>query len=505
MIRLFIYLLVIAGFTAAITLLLSIDGGIEARVAGYIVNMPVSALLIIGLISLILFGGAVWLVNYLMRLPGKLKTRRLEGKRQRGMIALTRGLEAVAAGDPEDAQRHARTAQKQLEEPALTRLLTAQAAQLAGDEQTAEESFSAMLEAPETEFLGLRGLYLQALSSGDQKAAKGYADRAFKLRPNARWAFDSVYQLSVERGAWGEARDALKLAGRNNLIEGEHVARKEAALWTARAYAAEAAGDKDAALKDVRAALKQSPGFAPAATLAASLEAAKGSTSRGARILEDAWAIIPHPALVKSYENLYKDETLPRRTERVLRLAEKAPDRDESRLLKAQQYILLEKWEDAKSLLEPLLQRNPNARTFTAMAETMRGLFGEEQARPWFAKAAAAPLEPLPGVDGEFHFTTDGWRRVIVEYGDYDRLAPPPLEEVSGALSREEIRLLTAPPPKPEPVEEIVEEPNAEEAEPDQPKSIPAANGAVEEKPAKITPPPGIVVTGLPEEDQEKS
>ncbi|MCI5046492.1 MAG: hypothetical protein MRY59_03230 [Aquisalinus sp.] len=524
MIRLLIYLLVITGLAALFTMLLSIDGALEADVRGYNVYVEVGVLLILILMAFLAFGGLVWLISYLMRLPGKLTARRLEGRRQRGMLALTRGLEAVAAGDPEDAQRHARNAQKQLDEPALTRLLTAQAAQLAGDDETAEESFAAMLDAPETEFLGLRGLYLQALSSGDSKSAKEYADRAFKLRPNARWAFESVYQLSIERGGWGEAHSALKLASKNGLAEGEHVRRKEAALLTARAYASHDSGNTEEALKDLKAALKQASGFSPAAALAASLEGEKGNTSRAARIIEDAWSVNPHPALVKAFENLYKDESLAKRADRIIRLAEKAPERDESRLLMAQQHILKEEWETAKDMLEPLLKRNPNARTFTAMAETIRGLYGEVQARPWFAKAAAAPLEPVPGVDGEFHFTTDGWRRLVVEYGEHDRLAPPPLESVSGALSTDEIKLLTAPPPEPEPqpepeMELEVEEdtkidlaesdtgsdpkgddveaapPADEKAEPE----VQAEDKSGESKSKKDTPPPDAVVTGLPE------
>ncbi len=510
MIRLFIYLLVITGLAAAITLFLGLEGSIDARAAGYAINVPVDIALIFVLIALCLFGSLVWLLSYLMRLPDKLNARRVAGQRNRGMIALTRGLEAVAAGDPEDARRHARIAQRQLDEPALTRLLTAQAAQLAGDEQTAEQSFSAMLDAPETEFLGLRGLYLQALAAGDAKAAKGFADRAFKLRPNARWAFESVYQLSIERGAWGEAKEALQMASRNGLAEGEHVKRKEAALLTARAYAAANAGDNEEALRDVRAALKQAAGFSPAATLACHLEAVKGNMSRAARILEQAWMASPHPAIVKSYKNLYKDESLSKKAERLMRLAAKAPERDESQLLKAQQHILLEEWESARSLLEPLLQRNPTARAFTAMAETMRGLHGEEQARPWFAKAAAAPLEPVPGADGEFHFTTDGWRRLIVEYGDHDRLAPPPLEEISGALSGEEIRLLTAPPPASEPepepeqqIEEAREETLNEDmeglqvvTETETPEKL--QDDSDHEAAARL--PPDAIVTGLPKE-----
>lgn len=455
MIRMLMFLLVIVGLAAGLTFVLGIEGNMEARLGAAdgvdtIYTVPTGGLLVLVAIAFVFVSGLTWLVNYLMRLPGKLRNRRAETQRRRGMISLSRGLEAVAAGDPADAQRHARAALRQLDEPGLTRLLTAQAAQLAGDEKTAEASFSAMLEAPETEFLGLRGLYLQAMAAGDRSAAKAYADRAFKLRPNAGWAYESVYQLSVERGAWGEARDALKLASKNGLSVGDVARRQEAVLLTAQANASEAAGDMVSALKDAESALKLAPDFPPAAVLAARLVARKGNSGKAARLLEEAWVAAPHPALVKSYENLSRSKDTEKRAARLMKLAARVPEREESKLLIAEQHILLEEWTDAQAILDALLRHHPNARTFSAMAATMRGLYGEEQARPWLAKAAAAPLEPVPGVEGEFHFTTDGWRRLVHEFGDFGRLAPPPLEDVSTALSGEEILLLTAPPPEPE-------------------------------------------------------
>ncbi len=272
MIRLLIYFAAIFALAAIITTLLTIEGSIVGSLNGYAINWSTGPTLILFIILLLVFITIVWLTNYLMRLPQKLKMKRAEAQRARGMIALTRGLEAVAAGDPVDAQRHAKSAQRQLEEANLTRLLSAQAAHLAGDSATATENFSAMLNSPETEFLGLRGLYLQALAEGDQKIARRYADRAFKLRPNAQWAFESSYNLSIERGAWGEAHQALKLAEKSGMAKLENVERKQAVLLTAKAYAAFNGGDKSTAAKELKAALKRAPSFAPAATLAARKE-----------------------------------------------------------------------------------------------------------------------------------------------------------------------------------------------------------------------------------------
>ncbi|GGD15522.1 heme biosynthesis protein HemY [Aquisalinus flavus] len=450
MIRILIFILVLTLAAAGLTALLAVDGNIHIRFGDYVYFNPAAPTLIGISILLALLIVTVLIISYLMRLPEKLRGKRRDSQRQKGIISLTRGLEAVAAGDASDAQRHAKNAQRQLEEPALTRLLTAQAAQLAGDHETAEASFSAMLEAPETEFLGLRGLYLQAVGAGDMKAAKGYADRAFKLRPNARWAYESVYQLSVERGSWSDAQSALKLASRNGLEDGEHVKRHEAALITARAYAADASGERDDALSDAKDAFKLAPDFPPAAVLAARLEAGK-SRRKAVKILEQAWAARPHPAIRQTWLDVHSDLAPDERVATLPRLAGQNPHDQQSQHLLAEAAIAQGNHDKARDILQPLFSRRPTVRTFTLMAQAMKARFGEEAAEPWLEKAAHAPAEPGPGADGTFHFSTDGWRRLVMEFGDHHRLSPPPLEEMTAAMSQDEVLMLAAPPPVPEP------------------------------------------------------
>ena len=71
------------------------------------------------------------------RTPGTIG-RKLKANRQtRGYRALTQGMVAVAAGEREEAARWARKAGALLDEPPLTMLLSAQAAQLSGDDAAA--------------------------------------------------------------------------------------------------------------------------------------------------------------------------------------------------------------------------------------------------------------------------------------------------------------------------------------------------------------------------------
>ena len=77
----------------------------------------------------------------------------------KGFLALSRGMVAVAADAPE-AKRYARR-RTSFRCAAADAAARAQAAQLEGDEKSATGYFERMLEAPETAFLGLRGLFIQ--------------------------------------------------------------------------------------------------------------------------------------------------------------------------------------------------------------------------------------------------------------------------------------------------------------------------------------------------------
>ncbi len=445
MTRILIFLLWIVLIAGAITVLMTFDSRISGEAFGVRFDSP--SWLLIGLLGFALLAAiyATHKVKDILALPGKIRAQDEKTKRERGVAALTRGLEAVAVGDAADASHHARVAQKHLHDLALTRLLSAQAADLAGDEQAATQSFSAMLEAPETEFLGLKGLYAQAIKRGEPAMAREYAERAFALRANAGWAFRSVVELGLERGAWGETREAIAKGKRNKLIDAEQANRATAALYTADADAARISGDLDLALSEAEAALKLTPAFAPAAALAAKLHGERGKTGKAAGIIETAFAKDPHPALIRIYDNLYKDEAPEKRAEKLKKLAAKNPDADEAALLEARAANLVEDYEGAIAKLEPLVTAAPNAHAYALLAAAATKLHGEDAGRGWLERAAAAPRDPRPGADGAFHFTRAGWAGLVREYMEHGRLSPPPLESAGEAMSSEELRLLTAP------------------------------------------------------------
>ena len=81
----------------------------------------------------------------------------------RGLRALSETMIALAEEDGKRAAKAASKAESLLDNPDLTRLITAQAAKLSGDEEKAARYYERMAEDRDTSFLGAIGLMRQAL------------------------------------------------------------------------------------------------------------------------------------------------------------------------------------------------------------------------------------------------------------------------------------------------------------------------------------------------------
>ncbi len=338
-------------------------------------------------------------------------------RQQKGFLALSRGMVAVAAGDAQDAKRYAAQAHKLLDAPPLTLLLAAQAAQLEGDEAGATRHFEKMLAAPETEFLGLRGLFIQARRASDRDGALAYARRAFDLRPQTPWAAQAVFEIEAAEEDWDGALKTLDRVVSAKLIPRDDARRRRAVLLTARAMtAAEAArgqaGDaRKPALEQAAAlvldAVSLEPRFVPAIALAAALCTETARIRKGMRLIEEAWSTVPHPDLADVWLDMIEDESGYARAERARALAARNPENVESRILVARGAIGARDWPAAREALAPYAgpaaSEPATQRICELMAEIEEGEYGDRgAARGWLARALHAPQDP--------HWTGSGYR-----------------------------------------------------------------------------------------------
>jgi uncharacterized membrane-anchored protein len=176
MIRIALYLLGVLALTASLHWLAKRPGSITVEWLGYITEVSVFSAVII-LAALLGAALLVWsLLRQIWHSPAALARLLNRRRQQRGLDALTGGIIAVGAGDRALAVRYAAQARRALPHEPLTHLLRAQAAEISGDRATARRIFEAMLASPDTEQLGLRGLFLEAEREGEREALKPLLD-----------------------------------------------------------------------------------------------------------------------------------------------------------------------------------------------------------------------------------------------------------------------------------------------------------------------------------------
>ncbi len=345
----------------------------------------VVAVIIVVAVVISRFWGAI------RRAPGHFLESRRMSRRQRGYKALTQGMVAVAAGDVQEARRAARKADALLDEPPLTMLLSAQAAQLGGEETAARRYFEAMLDHPDTAFLGVRGLLMQAIKGGDKAEALLLAERAYKLRPETEWVVDQLFELQVESALWSEANETIATAIRRKTLPAANARRRRAAVLVEHSRLAEAEGDLDTALSRAREAHDLDPGLVPATLALARLFRARDRAARAVRLIEEAWARGPTPELASAYGALIEDADPLARVKRFQRLFSFRPDHRESHIALAEASLAARLWGEARKHLAGAAGTAPTARVCRLMAELEELESGDMAAsRQWLARATTA-------------------------------------------------------------------------------------------------------------------
>jgi HemY protein len=335
----------------------------------------------------------------------------------RGYLAVSNGLIAIGTGDARAARRFADEANRVAPDEPLTLLLTAQAAQLAGDRAAAERTFHVMASRKDTRLLGLHGLYIEAQRRDDLAAARLLAEEAANGLPAPPWAGHAVLQFRCAVGDWTGALERLDRNMKSGLIDRASYGRQRAVLLTARAFAAVDLQDRDGARVLALEAAKSAPTLVPAAALAGRLVGEAGDLRRAARIIETAWQANPHPDLAATYAYLQSGTSARERLTRIEALAEKAPGHIESGLAIARAAIDAREFAIARRALAPLLVL-PTQRVAMLMAELEELEHADDgRAREWMTRAVHARRDPAWTADG---LVSERWMPVSPVTGRLD-------------------------------------------------------------------------------------
>ncbi|MFO1131467.1 MAG: heme biosynthesis HemY N-terminal domain-containing protein [Hyphomicrobiales bacterium] len=325
-------------------------------------------------------------------------------KNRKGYESLSRGIIAAGAGDAAAAAKHAAIAGNALSDEPLVNVLAAQAAQLKGDRAQVKRIFEAMTKSPDTEALGLRGLFSEARQAGEVATARRHAERALELNPRLAWASTAVLQLQSSARDWTAAAATLGQQIKSGLVPAAEGNRKLAALLAAQALALEDS-DKARALELAQKAHKLDPALVPAALVVARVLIAQASTRKASRVLKETWGLSPHPDLADVQAHLIPGDGPDAGLDRVRDLLKEDRNADgggglEGAVALARAAIRARRWDMARDALKPYAEARPQARVCALMADIEEAQGDKGRAREWLARAIHAPRDPIWVSDG---------------------------------------------------------------------------------------------------------
>ena len=358
-----------------------------------------------------------------------------KGRERKGYQALADALMALASGEGRLAMAKAARAEKFLQKPELTDLLTAQAAEVAGDTKKAAEVYKRLVGNQSTRFVGVRGIMKQKLSDGDTETARKLAEKALALRPKHEEVQDTLLRLQAQAEDWAGARSTLATKLKTGTLPRDVFKRRDAVLALS---SSKGILDESSTVEQQEQAIEAnrlSPDLVPAAALAARAYIAKGKKRNAIRVLKKAWDVQPHPELAHAFAEIEPGETAQARVQRFAQLSKIQPHHDETRLVMAELHIVAEDFPEARRVLGDLVERAPDARALTLMAAIERGEgSGDAVVQGWLARALGAPRGPQWVCDSCNHIHGE-WAPVCEHCSSFDTLSwkTPETPEIASA------------------------------------------------------------------------
>ncbi len=387
-----------------------------------------------------------WVISGVLHSPEAFGRWRAGRRRDKGYNALSRGLVAAGAGNAPLARRLAAESDKLLEHEPLVKLLDAQTALLEGNSEDARGKFEAMTADPDTQLLGLRGLYVEAEKEGNGEASAHFAKEAYAIAPETPWAAQGLIKSQAVVGDWEDALKTLENNRATGLYDREEYKRKRAVILTALALQLEDSEPDRARTLALKAA-KLAPPLVPAATLAARLCVRLGDPRKAGKALEASWKIEPHPDVAEAYVTLDAGDVAQDRLKRAEKLAGKKSGHPEGNIAIALAAIAAGDFERARSTMDEVLKSAPTERACLIMADIEEAENGDQgRMREWLARAVTAPRDAAWTADG---FVADEWAPFSPVTGELDAFKwRVPLEQIGGAAQAVDYSQLPAQPTK---------------------------------------------------------
>ncbi|GFE64796.1 heme biosynthesis protein HemY [Litoreibacter roseus] len=438
--KILLFVAAVALLAFGVNLLMETSGGVRIAVANreftlspLVALLGLAALMIAFWLALKVLGFLIATFRFLNGDETAVSRYFDRNRERRGFEALADGLMALASGEAKVAMAKASKAEKYLKRPELTNLITAQAAEIAGDTRKAQDTYKQLLTDERTRFVGVRGIMKQRLAEGDTDTALKLAEKAFALKPKHEETQDVLLQLQAQKEDWGGARKTLQAKLKHGSLPRDVHRRRDAVLALSEARDVLAEGQSIEAREAAIEANRLSPDLVPAAVMAARAYIENEKPKYATRVIKKAWDITPHPDLAAAFAAIEPDEAPDDRITRFKTLTRSHENDPETQMLLAELHIAAEDFPAARRSMGSLTETHPTARSLTLMAAIERGEGADDAVvQGWLTRALTAS-RGQQWVCDKCHHIHPGWTPTCENCKSFDTLSwtEAPQSEIS--------------------------------------------------------------------------
>ncbi len=374
MFRLLSFLLFLIIIATLCTWLLKNDGSVVVEWFGYRIQTSTSFAILSASVMLLFMVALSQFSIWILGTPRRYKRKQQEKKRLSGFAALTRGLAAIAAGDSKNALKFSKKAQNYLGTNSLTNILSAQSAQLSGDNKKATEHYNALMADKETEIIAIKGLLIQAYKDNDVSKAIFLAQKALSVNPDTPWAILSLVELYKSSGQWFEASQIIRKALKNNLIGDVTGNRTLAVIELINARNNLEVANYSLAEDNITKSLEYLPDFVPAILTKAKFFSLSNNIPKALKLLSSNWKRTSHPDILNYYLELLANEPVDKLIAKLNKLLSIHPHNQAAHLIAARIFLKINDLGNARDHIDTALSINKTKNACLLMAEVQRQL-----------------------------------------------------------------------------------------------------------------------------------
>lgn len=411
MIRLVLFLIVIAALSLGISIIAEEPGKVAIDWGVY--HIEASVLTLIGVVAVLALACLVayLVLFYLIRSPKQWAKSRQARRQLLGLTALTETFAAIASQDVRGAKRYLKRAEGLLPDQPLTLMLASQVARLDGNDSKSQLYLERMSKTSVTEFIALRGMIDNARRSGDIPLALHHAEKAYEMKPHDHWLATTLIALYTAQDKMDEALRVLEKSARRRVLHADEVHQLRAAILCAHADVLARQQQVKSSVAMLRTVLKRYPAYVPAIMGLVKAYLSQDDVSMALKVAGDGWKRLPHPEIVDLLLACFdKAKDKPKAAKVLRKLAKYHADHDEAQVLMAGLAARQDENESAVGILKHVLKSTgETARLCTLLAELEHAQGNHDQEAYWHRRAKESPSGAVWHCDA-CKLSLDAWR-----------------------------------------------------------------------------------------------